>query len=412
MLFLTMAWRNVWRNRRRSALTVSVIALSLTFNILMRGIGDGFHEQMVDNSVRAHIGHLQVHRLGYHDDPGLNRTLPDPARVETAIRALPKLRGVSFRVLGDGLASTDENSAGIAIVGVNPDEESSVTTIRQAVIEGGYLDGDEERPILIGDRLATTRKASLRDKVVLLVQAADGSMGAQLFRVTGIFRSGSPDLDRNVAYMRRADAQDLFALGDRVTEAVVLLDSSAEVDASRSELGSDLSDGGDQTRVEVLTWSEVEPFLEQFIVLDDAFFYIIVAILFIVISVGILNTILMSVFERVREFGVMMALGTRPRQVVLLVVLEAIVLGAVGSAIGGTIGSLTTLYFAGAGIDLSAFAEGAASIGITTTVVYSDLALANVVFSNLAVFVLVVVVALYPAAHAARLRPVDAIRHV
>jgi len=408
MLFLTMAWRNVWRNRRRSALTVSVIALSLTFNILMRGIGDGFHEQMVDNSVRAHIGHLQVHRSGYHDDPGLNRTLPDPAAVQRALAALPGVRGYSLRVLGDGLASTDDNSAGIAIVGIDPTEERTVTTIERAITEGRYLDGPDPRPILVGDRLATTLKTRVGDKVVLLVQAADGSMGAQLFRVGGLFRSGSPDLDRNVAYVRRSDAQDLFALGDRVTEAVVLLESSAAVEGAQASLAAALAGG----TYEVLTWSQVEPFLEQFIVLDDAFFYIIVGILFIVISIGILNTILMSVFERVREFGVMMALGTRPRQVVRLVVLEAIVLAAVGSAVGGTLGSLATLYFADAGIDLSSFAEGAASIGITTTVVYSELTAANVILSNLAVFVLVVLVALYPAVHAARLRPVDAIRHV
>ena len=411
MLFLTMAWRNVWRNRRRSALTVSVIALSLTFNILMRGIGDGFHEQMVDNSVRANIGHLQVHRKGYHDDPGLNRTLPDPARVERAIRALPGLRGYALRVLGDGLASTDENSAGIAIIGIDPAQERTVTTIGRAVVEGTYLGGDAPRPVLIGVRLAATLKARLGDKIVLLVQAADGSMGAQLFRVSGIFRSGAPDLDRGVAYIRRQDAQDLFALGDRVTEAVVLLDSSAAVPAAQAALRAALPADGPGAD-EVLSWNQVEPFLEQFIVLDDAFFYIIVAILFIVISVGILNTILMSVFERVREFGVMMALGTRPRQVVQLVVTEAAVLAAVGIAVGGTLGSLLTLYFAENGIDLSSFAAGAASIGITTTMVYSRLTVANVVLSNLAVFVLVVLVALYPAVHAARLRPVDAIRHV
>jgi putative ABC transport system permease protein len=410
MLFLTMAWRNVWRNRRRSALTVSVIALSLTFNILMRGIGDGFHEQMVDNSVRANIGHLEVHRHGYHDDPGLNRTLPDPARVERAIEALPGLRGHALRVLGDGLASTEDNSAGIAVIGIDPTAEQTVTTIHRAVIEGSYLDGGGERPILLGDRLATTLKARLGEKVVLLVQAADGSMGAQLFRVSGIFRSGAPELDRGVAYVRMSDAQDLFALGNRVTEAVVLLDSSGRVPAAQAALRAALAGPGDP--YEVLSWAEVEPFLEQFIVLDDAFFYIIVAILFIVISVGILNTILMSVFERVREFGVMMALGTRPRQVVLLVVLEAVVLAIVGIGVGGTLGSLATLYFARAGIDLSSFAEGAASIGITTTVIRSELTAANVVLSNLAVFVLVVLVALYPAVHAARLRPVEAIRHV
>lgn len=411
MLFLMMAWRNVWRNRRRSVLTVSAIALSLAFNILMRGIGDGFHEQMVDNSVRANIGHIEVHRRGYHDDPGLNRTLPDPERVDRAIRTLPHLRGSSQRVLGDGLASTADNSAGIAIVGIDPARELTVTTIRRAVVEGTYLPANEVRPLLVGDRLAATLRAKLGDKVVLLVQAADGSMGAQLFRLTGIFRSGAPELDRGVAYVLLADAQELFALGHRVTEAVVLLDSSAAVPAAQEALQAALSTPAVGS-YEVLSWSQVEPFLEQFIVLDDAFFYIIVAILFIVIAVGILNTILMSVFERVREFGVMMALGTRPRQVVLFVVLEAAVLAMVGMAVGGTLGSLATLYFAEAGINLASFAEGAASIGITTTTIYSKLTVANVVLSNLAVFALVVLVSIHPAVHAARLPPVEAIRHV
>ena len=191
----------------------------------------------------------------------------------------------------------------------------------------------------------------------------------------------------------------------------MLLDSSAAVPAAQAALERALPAEGAGAD-EVLSWAQVEPFLEQFIVLDDAFFYIIVAILFIVISVGILNTILMSVFERVREFGVMMALGTRPRQVVQLVVAEAAMLAMVGIAVGGTLGSLLTLYFAENGIDLSSFSAGAASIGITTTMVFSRLTAANVVLSNLAVFVLVVLVALYPAVHAARLRPVDAIRHV
>ena len=120
MLFFSMAWRNVWRNRRRSLLTVATIALGLTFNIFMRGIGDGFHDQMVDNSVRAEIGHIQIHRAGYRDDPGLDKTLPDPEKITQAIRSLPDLRGYSLRVLGGGLASTSENSSGVQILGVDP----------------------------------------------------------------------------------------------------------------------------------------------------------------------------------------------------------------------------------------------------------------------------------------------------
>jgi putative ABC transport system permease protein len=408
MLLFTLAWRNVWRYGRRTGLTIGAIALGLAFNIFMRGIGDGFHEQMVDNSVRSQIGHLEIHRTGYHNNPGINKYLPDPAEIERKIRRLGSLRGFSFRVLGDGLASTAEDSAGVSIIGVDPVQEKTVTVIYRAIVKGKYLEPSATRPILIGDRLARSLSASLDNKIVLMVQAADGSMGAQLFRVEGIFHSGSPELDRGVVYILRRDAQDLFALDNHVTEAVVLLRSSDQVQAARAALDASLK-GLD---VEVLTWDQVEPFLKQFIELDDAFFYIMVAILFAVISIGILNTIMMSVFERVREFGVMMALGTKPRQVVGLVVQEACVLALVGIAIGATLGSGVTLYFASAGIDLSAFAEGAATFGITTTVIYTKLLAGNVFSMTLAVLLVVLVVAVYPAVRASRLKPVDAIRHV
>jgi putative ABC transport system permease protein len=408
MLFFSMAWRNIWRNRRRSLLTVMAIALGLAFNIFMRGIGDGFHEQMVDNSVRAQIGHIQIHRAGYRDDPELNKTLPDPEKIKEAIRSLPDVRGYSLRVLGGGLASTADNSSGVEILGIDPAQERTVTSIQNAILQGKYLAEGMQRPILLGERLASRLKVALGDKVVLMVQAADGSMGAQLFRVAGIFRSGSPEMDEGVVFLLRSDAQNLFSLGDRVTEAALLLGSSRQVPTALATLKQDLSGAP----VEILPWWQVAPFLQQFIQIDDAFFYIIVLIFFIVISIGILNTIMMSIFERVREFGVMMALGTKPKQIVKLIVEEAFALGLVGVVIGSLLGAAFTLYYARQGINLSSFSAGAAALGITSSRVYSELTAANLVYSNLAVLVVVVLVALYPAAYAARLQPVEAIRHV
>ena len=408
MLFFSMAWRNVWRNKRRSLLTVSAIALGLAFNIFMRGIADGFHEQMVDNSVRAEIGHIEVHGAGYQSDPGLNKTLPDPVRVSNAIQSLPDLRGFSLRILGGGLASTADNSSGVEILGVNPAQERTVTSIQNAIVQGAYLQENAQRPILVGDKLAEHLKAGLGDKVVLMVQAADGSMGAQLFRIGGIFRSGAPEMDNGVVFILRSDAANLFAMDDRISEAAILLGSSRQVAADLQTLKTALAGQA----VEVLPWWQVEPFLQQFITLDDAFFYVIVLILFVVISIGILNTIMMSIFERVREFGVMMALGVKPRQIIRLVVEEALALGLIGISAGSLLGAAATLYFARVGINLSSFSAGAAALGITTSRVFSVLTAANLIYSNLAVLAVVLLVSLYPAVHAAALRPVEAIRHV
>jgi ABC-type lipoprotein release transport system permease subunit len=389
-------------------LTVLTIGLGLAFTILMRGIGDGFHEQMVDNSVRAQIGHIEIHRSGYQHDPALLKTLPDVPLLERVVPQTPHLRGFSFRVLGDGLASTAENSSGVSIVGIVPRAERSVTNIERAVIAGSFLDEGMSRPVLIGERLSQSLGARMNGKVVLMVQAADGSMGAQLFRVAGIFRSGSPELDRGVVYLLRTDAQSLFSLAGGLTEAALLLESSESVAEAQRFLIAQLSG----KPVEVLPWYVVEPFLRQFIEMDDAFFYIIVLILFVVISVGILNTVMMSVFERVREFGVMMALGTKPRQVVRLVVRESAVLALFGAALGALLGSASTIFFARTGIDLSGYAAGASALGITTTVIHPVLTSRNLIWSDLSVVVVVLLVALYPAIKAASLKPVEAIRHI
>jgi putative ABC transport system permease protein len=160
MFFFSMAWRNVWRNRRRSLLTVTAIGLGLAFNIFLRGITDGWHDEMIDNSVRAEVGHIQIHQAGYRNEPSINKTLPDEGRVEAAIHNLRAFAGYSFRVLGSGLASTAENSSGVEILGVDPAHEQTVTTIQRAIVRRRYLSRGVKRPILIGNRLATRLKAS------------------------------------------------------------------------------------------------------------------------------------------------------------------------------------------------------------------------------------------------------------
>lgn len=408
MLFLRMAWRNIGRNPRRTAITVAAISLGLAVLIVAKGLGDGVHEQMVENSIRIFTGHLQVHARDYQEDPGLNRAIKHPEEVYSVLARQEGVVGFSGRVLANGLASSAENSAGVRMVGIDPAREAGVTTVTQNLIRGQPL-GMQERGILIGAKLADLLHVDLDEKVVLMAQAADGSLAADLFRVTGIFRTGSPVIDEAMVYVGIAQAQEMLVLGERISEIALLLEDSGRLPAVADALKAELS----ARELEIQTWEELSPDLVAFIKLDDASLYIFIVIVFSIVALGILNTLLMAILERVREFGIMMALGTQPRQIVGLIMLEAAGLGLISLFMGGTLGVSVTWYLSLHGIDLTRWVGEMPMMGtVINPILYTSLHLDNLVDSLLMVIVITLLSAIYPAIRAARLRPVAAIRHL
>jgi len=407
-IFLKMAWRNIRRNLRRTLITLSAITFGLAAMIIFFGFTDGFHAQWVENTVKAYTGHIQIYRSGYRDDPQLNRSIADAAEIIKELKTEPAVDTYAERVEVQGLISTAENSYGVLIRGIDTGEEVKITGIKERIIKGEYLNEDKGRGVLIGHRLAEKLNAEIGDKIVLMVQAADGSLTAELFRLQGTFRIGATELDSSFAIVTLKDAQALSLLGDRVTEIAVMLKNPVDVLPVSKRLKERLVSSG----YEVYTWEELMPALQEMIDLDNIFMYLILLVVLVVVSLGILNTMLMSIMERTREFGIMMAVGTSPRNVILLVMLESFFIGIIGIISGAGIGIGINRIISIKGFDLSRWGGATEFFAILNPVIYPETDIINVLWSCAIVFLTALIVSVYPAVRAARLRPVEAMHYV
>ncbi len=405
MMFLKLAWRNVFRNVRRTLITLSAVTFGLAAMIVFFGFTDGFHAQWVENTVRVYTGHIQIYSKGYHDDPQLANSIADLEEVLKEVEKEPSLDTYTYRVEIQGLVSTAENSYGVLIRGIDPEREVGITALRDRIIRGRYLEEGDERGILIGYRLADRLNAEVGDKIVLMVQAADGSISADLFRLRGVFRMGAVEMDSAIVVIGLEAAQRLAALDDRVTEIAIMVKRPSDVIPAAQRLKERLEPMG----YEVYTWQDLMPALKEMIDLDNVFMYIILLIVLVVVSLGILNTMLMSILERVREFGIMMAMGTKPYQIVILVVMESFLLGLWGTVMGAALGISANYLISLRGFDLSRWSGAMELFATLNPVIYPETNPSNVLWSCAMVLITTLVVSIYPAIRAARLRPVEAI---
>jgi ABC-type lipoprotein release transport system permease subunit len=404
MIFLRLAWRNVWRNMRRTLITLSAISFGLAAMLVFFAVTDGFHSQWVENTVRLSSGHIVIHLQGYHRRPDIKKAF-SPAPVMEALKGLDEVEGVSPRVGLQGLASTAENSSGVWIIGLDPEDNSGITDLRKALIYGDYL--LDKRGALVGRKLAKRLRLAVGDKAVLMGQTFDATLGSELFRVSGIFESGSMEFDSSVVIVGIEDARRLTGLKEMITAVSVLADNTSKADALKKKLIAREELRG----YEMLDWKQQSPMLKQVIDADDVFLYIILLIIVIVVAFGIVNTIHMSVAERTKELGVMVSMGTKPWQIVLMIVFESSIVGLMGTGLGVILGFLANMYYGIEGIDLSAWADAIKLFAAVEPVMYPEVTVRGVAFSSLLVLATTVLASIYPAVKAARLSPVEAIRY-
>jgi ABC-type lipoprotein release transport system permease subunit len=409
-----MAWRNLLRGWRRSAVVLVAIGVGLAACLLLVGWSHGFVRQMAENAVSTRLGDLAVHAQGYRKNPDVQRNLPDGGReIAAALERFPGAHA-SPRLVGDGLLQSARRSSRMVLVGVDPLREARVSIVPQALIQGRMptpaLPGATRQlpGIAIGAAMADRLRVEVGDKVVV---HAPGEQGLGAFRVSGVFRTSSSEFDRSTAFVRLEEAQRLLALPDRVTEVAVALDDHDSLLRVREQAVAELARAHPELALEVLTWQEREPRLAAMLDLMASTSWILYAAVFVAMAFGIANSLLMMVYERIREFGMLRALGLSARALLALVVLESLLMTAIGTALGLAVGIPIVLWLGHAGLDMSRFAAGMTEYGIGTRV-YTQLETGDVTLPVGVAFVTAILAALWPAWKAVRLRPAEAIRHV
>jgi ABC-type lipoprotein release transport system permease subunit len=405
---LRFAWRNLWRHPRRTWLTASAIAFSATLLVFMITLQLGAYDMMIDTSLRVFTGQMQVQRAGYHHKPQMRSTVPKAAALAAQLRQTTGLDGIAVRAQGFALASSASRSYGVPVIGVEPMFEARVSTLPHLIKQGRYLSAVDAHEAVLGSALARNLKLQVGDELTLLGSGKDGSIAATIVPVVGIFDSGNPELDRQLVQLPLTTFQDVFSMGEDAHVIVVSGPSHEAIAQTKAQVASQLPPGADLT---VLDWEELIPGLRQLIQADMVQNWITYIALIVIVTLSIMNTFLMSVLERTREFGIMLALGNSAWRIGVMVLLESVYLTLLGLGIGVLLGGGIAVYLHVEGFTFPGMAEIYAQFGLPG-VIHPKLSLAGFTLGPAVIFVFTVLAALYPALRIRKLQPVEAIHAV
>jgi len=406
-----MAWRNIWRNPRRTIITVSAIMFASLLLVFMLSFQFGSYETMINTSVKISTGHLQVQAHDYQDKKSIRLVVPDPQAIAKRLEKIPKVESYTFRGQAFSLVSSKDRTFGAMVTGIDPRREATVSRLKKLIRKGSFLSSEDRNQALVGALLAKNLRVNLGDELTILGQGRDGSIAATVVTVKGIFSSGIDDFDRNSVSIPLKTFQEVYTMRGAVHEVVIIADSLSDIAEIKSSLNDGLSAHADQGLLKTLDWEELMPGLRQGIEMDLISGLIFYFLLVIVVAFSILNTFLMAIFERTREFGVLMAIGTTPLRLTKVLLIESMTITIIGIFAGIITGSAITLYFQSHGIDISGASDLLSQFGISGRM-YPRLSIISAFSGPLAVLVITFVAALYPALKVQRMQPVEAMRAV
>ena len=399
-----MAWRNLWRYGRRTVTTVAAMTLALLTLIVWTSIAQGFLRDLETTIVEVEIGDLQVYPLQYRSQPSIFDRIGTPTELVDTLGAMGF--EASARLLGGGLAAAGEASAGVSLRGVETEQDARVSVVYDRVAEGSWLDPSDPAGIVIGGRLARTLDVGLGDEVVLLSQATDGSIANGLYTVRGILAPFSEPTDRGGVFLVRQAFLDFFVLPGGAHQVVVRNAADQPLEASAAQIRA-AAPG-----LDVLTWRELFPTLATMLDSVESTMYILFMIVYLAIAILLINATLMAVFERIKELGLLKAVGLSPTRVVWLILWEGLFQAALAAAAGLILSVPLLFYFTRVGINLAALGGQISISGIGMDPFMRGVVTPAIFIGPLsAMFVIVLLSMLYPALKAARIRPVEAMRH-
>ncbi|WP_243348920.1 ABC transporter permease [Parabacteroides sp. FAFU027] len=333
-----LAWRNLWRNKRRTLITTASVFFGVVFATFVSSMQEGSYAQYIQAIVSFYSGYIQVHQKGYWEDRTINNLLADSPQLDSAISRIPHVTVVSPRLENFALASSKDLTKGALVSGISPEKEDRISRLSRKIIQGKYLKNGESG-VMIGSELARYLRLGVGDTLVLISQGYHGTSAAGKYPVRGIMHLASPELDRTLVYMDIRECQMLFSAEKRLTSLVIMVPDDSYVTDVQQEIKKRI--GGS---FEVMNWKEMNSLLLKQIESDRAGGWIEKGILYMIIGFGILGTIMMMMAERRKEFGVMMAVGTQKYRLALMVVMETVFIGLLGT-VAGILGSLPAIAY-------------------------------------------------------------------
>jgi putative ABC transport system permease protein len=405
-MLIKLAWRNLWRNKLRTSIMLFAMVFGLIGVASMIGFMNGMYGNMIDNAIAWQTSNIQIHRSEYINEPEINDTIIGSEQIIEQLRDMPDVSAWSARFIADGMVASARSTRGVKINGIDLEAEAKVTPLVSHIIEGEWLSEQGRNPVLVSSKTAERLRLRVGSKVVLTFTDAANDVSGAAFRVRGIFKSPSSSFDDGNVYVRRSDLSTLAHIDGVHEIAIVVNEATPSSNIVTQAVKAQL-----QTKTSKLNtirdWQQIQPMMATMIKQTGTSTAIILGIFVSAMGLGIVNIMLMSVFERTREFGVLMAVGMQKHKVFLLIMLETSLLGMSGALLGVGICAVLMMLLQTTGISLNSMAEGLGAFGVDTTI-YPRMSFGEYQLIFLTVVAASFLAALYPARQILKQRPADA----
>ena len=407
-LFLRIAWRNVWRQRRRTLLIAIGMGFTMALLVFYDGMMGGFEQAIYGNAIQLLGGNIQIHAPGYGDKVGRKPLLPlaDPDALVKAAESQPEVVAASKRIVTGGLVTNREGAFAVSIIGIETDKEARITPVADNITKGRYLNPDDGDMIVIGQGLATAMGIGVGDRITMVGNSKNEQTRQRTMTVTGIYDVGVPSVEKTTIYLSLKEAQDLFGLDGQITEVIVSLKQIGQEQTVMRVINESVPG------YEVETWENSFPDLKKTMDMKTSVMGYTGLFMLCIVAIGILNQLMMAVFERTREIGILGALGLKPRQITMIFLLEGILIGVMGVLIGAVLGTSINLILSIVGMDFSQFANLTEYTALISGKIYTQLVPLKVLKHAFTVAIISALAAIYPAIQASQREPAEALHYV
>lgn len=404
-MWFTLAWKNLWRNKHRTTITISAIFFAVILSVTASSLQDGVFDNFIKNMVGYYTGYIQIHQDGYWDHPVLDNSLERKTAYEASLAQQENITAVAPRLESYALASYGELTKGCMVVGISPEEENKITALKDKLVSGQYFARNDEPTVLLSEGLSKRLKLGLADTLYLIGQGYHGALAAGKYTIAGIVTFGSPELNDQLLFMPLFTAQEFFSAPNQVTSYVIGLSSDSYLEETVKKLRAFSGDGH-----EVMSWQELLPEVHQHIEMDKASMYIILGILYLLICFGIFGTLLMMMVERRYEMGMLVAIGMKKRKLAGLFLTESIMTVLIGSALGILCSIPVTMYLKAYPIRIGGEMAEAYKQFNFEPIFPASTDPSIFVTQGIIVLVIGLILSMYPVIRALRLDPVKAMR--